>query len=426
MIKKLKIKFIFTNMFLICAVMIASFVILYYNTASDLKNESISALKDIAHTKRDVLGDLFGNRENNNKYSRFSTYTLEIDERTNTCYIEGFGDVENLTDENIKYINSLINSIHMYNSSEGLLEEYNMRFYVAEIPFGERIVLLDKGYEDEQLSNLFISFAASGGIAFVCFLIISVFVAKIAVKPVEKSIEQQKQLVSDLSHELKTPITVISTNTEIVLSHTDSTVNDERKWLCYIKDEAKRMSDMISTMLYLAKTDEASSKPITADIDLSNTAYEIALPLESVCFENNKSFTYTVEPNLYIKAEENSIKQLLVILLDNAIKYSNENGRIELKAMSISDKAVITVFNSGPPIPKECIPHIFDRFYRVDKARSRENGGSGLGLSIAKRIIENNEGTISVVSNEENGTMFTCSFKLTKNKKKIISENNFS
>ena len=141
-------------MLLICAVMIASFALLYYNTALDLKNESLSAIKDIAYTKHDILGDLFGQKDKGNKYSRFSTYTLEIDNRNNTCYIDGFGEVENMTEDNIKYINDLIKAVHSHNKNEGYIEEYNMRFYVATTPFGERIVLLDKSYEDDQLAHL--------------------------------------------------------------------------------------------------------------------------------------------------------------------------------------------------------------------------------------------------------------------------------
>ncbi|MBQ0108844.1 MAG: GHKL domain-containing protein, partial [Clostridiales bacterium] len=121
---------------------------------------------------------------------------------------------------------------------------------------------------------------------------------------------------------------------------------------------------------------------------------------------------------IYVKCNKQSIKQLIGILLDNAIKYSNDNGKIIFSLKRDQDKAVMSVFNTGDPIPKEEIPYLFDRFYRVDESRSRDKGGNGLGLSIAKKIIENNEGSISVISNEENGTTFFCTFKLSKKSKK--------
>lgn len=427
MIKKLKIKFILTNMLLITAVMIVAFAFMYLNSAKELETNSINAMRDIALSNRNPIDGLFDHKdgESKTKYPNLSTYTLDIDDRTNTCYIDGFGDVENLTEENIEYINVLINSVQNTGLSEGILEDYNMRFFVTETYFGKRIVLLDKEYEDKSLNQLLVSFSISGVLALIAFLAISMLVARIAVKPVEKSIKQQKQLVSDLSHELKTPITVISTNTDIILSHADSTVDEERKWLGYIKDETKRMTDLISMMLYLAKTDEAEASPKLIDLELSSTAFEASLPFESICFEKGKSFNINIEPDIFIKGEEASIKQLFVILLDNAVKYSNADGRIDLSVCTSGDKAVISVFNTGDPISKDDIPYLFERFYRVDKARSRESGGSGLGLSIAKRIIENNEGNISVTSNAEHGTIFTCTFKTIKNnrKEKNVSKN---
>ena len=412
-------------MVLITVVLCICFGILYFNSQKELERNSMAALRDIAHSKHDVIGGLFDNNNHHSKYPHLSTYILDIDIRTNKCYIDGFGDSENLTEENIEYINALINSVKAYGKNEGLLKEYKMRFYCENTNFGKRIVLVDKQYEDDSLKQLLLSFLISGSIAFVAFLIISVIVANIAIKPVEKSIKQQQQLISDVSHELKTPISIIATNTDLVLSHSTSIVEDEQQWLFYIKDETVRMTELVNTMLYLAKSDESESKPNLCSFNLTNAVYEIGLPFESFCFEKDKNFNIDAEQDVYIKGDETSVKQLLVILLDNAVKHSNEQAKINLSLEIKNDKAILSVFNTGEPIPKECIPHLFERFYRVDTARSRENGGSGLGLAIAKRIIEYNEASISVLSNEKNGTLFTCTFKLDKSKKKGPSDSNF-
>jgi len=407
-------------MIFITIIMIVAFALLYLNTANNLEEKSITAMKDIALSGNSKSpNDIFSKEEKRqSKYSYLSTYTIDYDELSNTCYVSGFGNVEELTDAQKQYINSLITAVNSQEKNFGILKEYNMRYYYTKTPSGKRIVLLDKLYEDHNLEELLISFAISGALAFTAFLILSIILAGIVVKPIEKSMKQQQQLISDVSHELKTPITVISTNTDIVLSHNDSTVDNERKWLGYIKDETKRMSDLVGMMLYLAKNDEMVEKPVLSEFNLSNTAYEIALPFESVCFENGKTFNINIEDNINIKGNESSIKQLIVILLDNAVKYSNENGRIDLSLKVMSDKAVLSVFNTGEPIPKANIPYLFDRFYRIDQARSHDlqSGGNGLGLSIAKRIIENNEANISVTSNIERGTTFSCSFNIAKQK----------
>ena len=416
MIKKLKIKFIFTNMALISLVLFVSFAVMYYNSAKQLKENSLNAMKDIAFAEGPNANGLF-DKEHNNKHPNYSTYILDIDSITNTCFIDGFGDADELTEENVAYLNELIGYVRNSQKNEGVIEKFNLRFFVADKHYGTRIVLLDKQFEDNTLKEQLFSYLITGALAFLAFLGISILIASIAVKPIEKSINQQKQLVSDMSHELKTPITIVSTNTDIILSHADSTVEEEKKWLGYIKDETARMAELINMMLYLAKNDEFNKPKLLSDIDLSNAVMESALPFESICFEKEKEFRFDIESNVHIKGDAASIKQLLAILLDNAVKYSNEHGRIELSLAKQGDKAILTVFNTGEPIPKEHIPFIFERFYRVDKARSRESGGSGLGLSIAKSIIETNEADISVLSNYENGTVFTCTFKMIKHKK---------
>ena len=404
-------------MILISIVMLAAFALIYVTTSKDLENNSISVMKDIAHNGFGGPENLFDRKEETEeKGSYLPTYTIELNERNKTCVLKGFGDVSDLSEDRIAYINDLIRSVNNKTSNNGILEEYNMRYYSIDIAIGKRIVLLDKRYEDYSLQQLLFSSLIIGAIAFSLFLIISVIVAKIAVKPVEKSLKQQRQLVSDVSHELKTPVTVIATNADIILSHSDSSVEAERKWLGYIKDETKRMSELINTMLYLAKSDEDTTKPDLKRLNFSNSAFEIALPFESVCYENGKTINIDIEPDIYIKADESTIKQLMAILLDNAVKYSNENGRIVFRLNCEGEKAVMSVFNTGESIPKESIPYLFDRFYRVDKARSRDKGGSGLGLSIAKKIIENNEASISVSSDIDHGTVFKCIFDIDKTK----------
>ena len=417
MIKKLRIKLILTNILLITTVLIISFSVIYIKSAQELEERSIETMRTIALTEHGKFDHLFDkNSGNSDEHPYISTYVLDINTEDKTCYIEGYGSVDDLDSDDSYYINEIIKTVFTSNEIEGELSEHNMRFLVTDMHFGKRIVLLDQRYEDDYLRQLIISLLLSFFVAFAFLSIVSFILSSISIKPIEKSLKQQQQLISDISHELKTPLTIISTNTDIVLSHENSIVENEKKWLGYIKDETSRMSDLISMMLYHAKSDESQKKPILEPVDLSNLAYEIALSFESVCFENRKNFTISIDEGISICADEGGLKQLLLILLDNAVKYSNEDGRIELCISKKNENAIISVFNTGIPIPKENIPSLFERFYRVDQSRTRESGGSGLGLSIAKRIIEENEGAISVSSGPENGTQFICSFKIYKNR----------
>lgn len=418
MIKKLKLKFIITNMVLIVLVMALLYVFLYVHTKNELESESINALEDILMSGKSDIDHFFDPGPDKEQiYPHLSTYIIDLNENNNTCYIEGFGDDTSLTEERKKYINDLINAVNREPTSKGILEEYNFRYHYKTTPVGKKIVFLDMQYEDNELIRLSTMFLLIGITVFVSFLGISIFLARIAVAPVEKSLKQQQQLISDASHELKTPITVISANTDILLSTPDKNVGDQSKWLHYIKDETSRMSSLVSDLLYLAKSDETIKCMERSVFDLSTAAYEIGLPFESICFEKNKKYELDIEPSVQICANESSVKQLIVIFLDNAVKYSDKNGSVALRVSSDSDRAIISVFNTGEPIPKEALPHLFERFFRVDTSRSRTAGGNGLGLSIAHRIAETNGGKISVSSDASDGTVFSVSFKKHKNQK---------
>lgn len=418
MIRKLRAKFIITNMLLISIVLIAAFVFVYFSTAKNLENESIAAMKDIStQVGNDKRFDIFGTKDEkeNEEYSYLKTFTIDTNEANMTYQIDGnVYDAEDMTDEQNDYLNTLIETVYSSTKDEGIIEEYNLRYYSVETAIGNRIVFLDKDYEDNNLQRLLITFSIVSICALAAFLIISIIISKIAVAPVEKSLKQQAQLVADASHELKTPITVISANADILLANKDSTIKEQSKWVEYIKTESARMTQLVNNMLFLAKTDANKMVETQNLIHLSDTITSCILPFESICFEKQKTLEMAINPNIYIKGNENSIKQLIIILVDNAFKYSNDNGIIKVSVYEDQEKAILSVWNTGTPIPTEQLSHIFERFYRVDKSRSRTEGGYGLGLSIASSIVESHNAKIEVQSTEEKGTLFTCMFKKQK------------
>ncbi len=240
--------------------------------------------------------------------------------------------------------------------------------------------------------------------------LISLFSANRSIRPIEESYNKQKQFVADASHELRTPLASISANTDVLLSKPESTIAEEKKWLVYIKDETDRMTQLTNDLLYLAKSDRDKEEKGFSDISFSDIVEDVALESEAIAFEHNIGFSYSAEPELRVSASQGGLKQLVLILTDNALKYTPEKGSVNIELKSNGDKAAFSVENTGE-ISKEDLPHIFERFYRADKSRSRKSGGYGLGLAIADRLCGSFGGALTVKS--ENGrTKF--SFELDK------------
>ena len=229
----------------------------------------------------------------------------------------------------------------------------------------------------------------------------AVLLIRRAVRPVDEAMEKQKQFVWDASHELKTPLAVISANAEAVAAEAG-----ESKALSYIRSEVKRTDQLIQNLLTLARMEKGDAVP-KAKFDLGRALEEVALPFESAVFEAGKTMMLHIPEGVFYTGNEEMIKQLLVILLSNAEKYSDAGGKITVTLESRGDKRVLTVHNTGPAIPRDAQEKIFDRFYRVDSSHNREIEGNGLGLAIARSIVEIHKGKITVSSEEGKGTAFT-------------------
>lgn len=419
MINKLKRKLILTNMLMVSIVLISAFGAMLMITKNNLEERSIAAMRGISEYYNHEISSLPTDQIiNYSEYGYLKAFTVETDFYNNKVSINGYNiEGDTLTSDDIKFIRKLMNDAFATTNTTGVISSENLRFYKSKTITGYRIVYISKDYEDNTLRDLTAVLSAAGIITMALVAAISVLFASVSAQPVETSILQQKQLIADVSHELKTPITVISANADIIASHPESTVADQMKWVEYIKVETTRMTSLISNMLYLAKRDEGSSTEDMSNVSLSDIVYEAALPFESVCFETGKQLDLDIHPDVMIKGNETSLKQLVAILVDNACKYSDENGLIKISLRSVQDKAELRINNTGDPIPEYSLPHLFDRFYRVDKSRSRSEGGYGLGLSIAHSIAESHHAKLSVTSTKADGTTFTCVFKRLKQSK---------
>ncbi len=429
MIQKLKRQFIGINMILVMLVIIPTFVYMQLNTKNDMAMDSYMAIEEGLNqfgNKRDDLGGIGINPEFKPKdfvlkdgeepvtppmlnENFFNTYFVTLDTELNILETHSRSNFV-IDDEDI---NIIVNEIMTTGESRGILLDRDLRYVVKTYTTPEgveetAIGFMDISYELNLLANQRDMFLMISFVILIIFFGISVFLANHIIKPIEKSWKQQQQFVSDVSHELKTPTAVILANTSILKMNPD--LNDDKKWVDYIEIEAKRMKKLVEDLLFLSKSDYKKSEQVLSSFSLSDVVLNSTLPFEAILFESKKNVEIVTDitPDNIIIGDENQLKQLVNILLDNAFKYSLENSNINisLKQDTTKNNVILKVNNMSEVISEEDLEHLFDRFYKVDKARTRDGNSYGLGLSIAKEIVSNHKGKISVKSDAENGTTF--------------------
>lgn len=255
--------------------------------------------------------------------------------------------------------------------------------------------------------------------ALAVFFVISLFFSRWALRPVARAWTQQRRFVADASHDLKTPLTVILANTSIALEHPERSVASQSQWLESTQHEAEAMQGLVGDLLTLAKMDEeeaaaqsGAARPAFEEVDLSDIIEGEVLQFESVAFERGVKLESQVEPGIELRGNEQRLRRLAGTLIDNACKYVDDGGAVDVSLSRSGKQARLAVRNTGAPISPEDLPHVFDRFYRADKARTGSAGGHGLGLAIAWAIAEEHGGTLTVASTQAEGTVFTATLPL--------------
>lgn len=405
MIKKLKLKFILNNMLLlgivICAVFMALCLLIYVTEENKITN----TLEQNLLTVQGHLPNIPQNPVKHDDLIYDVSYTILVDLEGNI--LDKTSGTPN--EESIK--NSIMTVLNAeYN--RGNIRKIGLSYLKMETPHGILISFISREHLSARVKESLSQSALAGFFSMLLFLYISKRLADIAIAPVEQAWEQQKQFLADASHDLKTPITVILANNNIIASHKDESVESQMKWIESTSEEAGRMSDLINKMLELAKGEAAKEELKLGEIDLSETVENAILQFEVVAFEKNLTIESGIQPNMIVKAHRTTVSKVLEILFDNAIKYSDENGKISVALYKSSKKIYFTINNKGEYIKPDELPHVFERFYRTNK--EREVGGHGLGLSIAKKKCDMIGCKLSVESNQEDGTTFTITFKAKK------------
>ncbi len=417
MLKKLRRRFVAISMSIVCAVLISFYLVsgtvLFMTLTFDMRSVLRSYSEAAVHTVIPEIGS------NDRLDSLFALHSGNI------CVVEvkEFGSIAILDfsranmDEAI--LSRAVNYVFESDYDFGHIPELNLFYNKTGIMSGCRIAFADSSQYFYYLQTIFIDGAILIIFSSVFLWIIMRFLAKTSLRPVEKAWTQQKNFIADASHELKTPLTVILTNSGILKSHPDASIAEQMQWIESTHEEAAHMKELVEKLLLLAKTEDVSRKNMFENVNLSEISMQLALQYEPVAFERGALLYTDIDRDIYINGDSVALNQIIHILLDNAIKYSGEQGEVTLslkKRHSYSLRkstgyVYLTTRNTGTPIPEEDLPHLFERFYRSDKART-SGGGYGLGLSICKNLAELHNADISVSSDEHNGTVFTVKFKL--------------
>ena len=406
MLRRLRLKFILTNMLLVTLVLLAVFGALMFSTARQLELES-AAVMSLA-LREDGVPQQFEFRAAERGREREWQWAIPVFcvavENTGAFSLEEGSRVK----VSPEVLDQAVALALAAPDSYGCLSSLDLRFQRDDLGGGRtRIAFSDLSWERASLTRLMLNSLLIGAAALAVFLAISVFLARISLKPVERTWTQQRQFVADASHELKTPLTVILANIGIISAHPASSVASQQKWLGYIQEEAQRMRELVEDMLFLAKHDGAERPKDSRTVNFSDLATGCVLRFESVAFERQVTLASGLEPDLYVSGEPDSLERLVMLLLDNAVKYAGEGGQVDVFLSRRQERAVLTVRNTGAPIPPQHLEHLFERFYRADGSRSRKEGGYGLGLAIAQTIVQSHRGQIDVRSSREEGTVFT-------------------
>lgn len=356
-------------------------------------DDASEPVDDVTHNTEDM-------KNKNIKFMDSVIYTILLDDNNNILEVINHSNDETSSEK----ISSIAKKIL---SNKNIKDRYIGNLYLSDYSYayskGDTLIILDNS---KIKSSLLLSLEVSLFIFIILeilVIVLSKYLTIWIIKPVKESFAKQKQFIADASHELKTPLSVIVASSEAI-----DITNQNSKWLKNIEYEANRMNLLISKLLDLAKS-ERMEEIVLVNNNLSKAVELSLLTFEGRAFEKDIKLSYEIEDNINILMDEDSIKELVEILLDNAIKHSKKNGSIKV-SLKKDSQVTLLVQNEGDPIPKGEEEKIFERFYRVDKSRNRKDNRYGLGLAIAKNIVISHKGKIKA-SSLDGVTTFQVTFK---------------
>lgn len=275
------------------------------------------------------------------------------------------------------------------------------KYGITDQDGGKLVVFIDRSSQQQTCWNFLLVSCAIAAAGFLVVLILVSALSRRAIRPVTESVEKQKQFITDAGHEIKTPLAIISANTEVL-----ELTAGKNEWTESIRNQTKRLDALVKDLITLSKLEEGRIQLDFADFSLSETVEETALSFAMLAQSRGKHLKLDVQPGVILHGNEGSIRQLISILVDNAVKYADEQGTIRV-ALSLGKPIKLSVSNSCENLPGGDLSKLFDRFYRADSSRSRAGGGYGIGLSIARAVVQAHHGSIRASREGRQSICFT-------------------
>ena len=396
MIRKLRIKFICAIMVIVMVLLGSILGVVIHFTGQNMQMQSVSMMRTIAAApfRQGIPG------KPHDDQVRLPFFTVQISSRGEL--IAASGGYFDLTDR--EYLQEIVNSALRSDREIGELDEHDLRFLKSASPRGFTIVFSDTTTESSTLKHLFYSCLGIFLVAMVVFFGISILLSHWVIKPVATAWDQQRQFVADASHELKTPLSVIMANAELMQN--EETGEEERTaYSRNILNMTYQMRVLVENMLEMARVDSGTMKFVFSEVDFSQLVTDAALSFQLLYEEKGMGLRCAVPEGIVLRGSEQHLYQVMDVLLDNALKYSAPGGMVSVDVVITGRSCVLSVASPGEEVSKEELKKIFKRFYRADKARSM-NGSYGLGLSIAESIVEAHKGKIWAESGNGYNTFF--------------------
>ena len=385
MIRSLRRKFIAMTMAVFSLLLCVIFSLVIHFTGQNLEAESIRFLRSAAEspTQPGIPGQM-----------RQPCFVIRATPWGQTVQSSGGFD---LSDEQM--LTDIVTLAASSESEMGILEDYSLRYLRTQRPTELTLVFVDISGEEAAMKNLKLTCAAIGLLSVAAFWGVSILLARWAVRPVERAWAEQRQFIADASHELKTPLTVILTNAELMQTDPDP------QYARSVLTMAGRMRSLVESLLELARVDSVKAK--RQPLDFSQLVSDAVLSVQLLYEEKGRPLTADVPEDIWIRGNEQQLYQLMDVLLDNGLKYSEGPGAVEIVLKQQRKSCQLSVTSPGQPLTRQQQKDVFKRFYRADPARS-SRGSYGLGLAIAAEIASNHRGTIRAQSKEGHNTFLVA------------------
>lgn len=411
MIRKLRMKLIFASMLslllvlgvIFCTVGILNYTKIVTDADSILtilrENDGSFPMGDHSKNNTDFLDD---HPKGNHRFSE----ELPYESRYFSVFLSAAGNVISVNTGKIAAVDTTTaidyaQSVVTGGNEQGFVEDY--RYTVYTVGNETHVIFLDYGREMGSFRTFLFTGVGVSLIGLLAVLLLLIFLSGRIVKPFSENYEKQKQFITDAGHELKTPLTIIDADAEVLEMDIG-----ENEWLADIQMQTKRLAQLTNSLIQLSRMEE---QPQIEKIEfpISDVVEETVETFQALAKTQNKKLSSRIQPMLSLNGDEKAISQLVTILLDNAVKYSDDGGKIEVTLEKQKNLIRLGVFNTADSVPKESLTSLFNRFYRADPSRNSRTGGYGLGLSIASAIVASHKGKIQVATQDEKSLLIVVS-----------------